>query len=70
MRLSRPFGLLTAAGALLATGVLGIAQMPLYGLLLALGAQRQRLRRYAAVLAAVHGVALLLCFVVPMPDFS
>ena len=27
MRLSRPFGLLTAAGALLATGVLGLAQI-------------------------------------------
>ena len=51
--------------------VLAVAQIPLYGLLLAWSASRRpsHLRRCALFLGALHAVAVLACFVIPIPHF-
>ncbi|MHC4341534.1 MAG: hypothetical protein ACYSX0_15150 [Planctomycetota bacterium] len=51
--------------------VMAVAQLPLYGLFLAWNAKWRpaRLRKMAILLTALHAVAVLLCFVIPIPDF-
>ena len=49
---------------------LALVQFPLYGLVLAMASLKGKDWQVSSVLATVHAIAVMLCFVIPMPSFS
>jgi len=50
--------------------VLALVQIPFYGIFLAIGARKKKLKLAAISITILHFIALLLCLLIPMPNFS